>query len=178
MTVEIHSLNPRQMDAFLERRRAVIAFASEMSLADNLAEILRKANEFVPSAAGSILLDNPLDKQPDKSQNLLTFVAAFGDKATGLIGSEIPADQGIAGRVYASGFASFVRSQLEGGSPLVQARATAGSQVTADATDFGKGDGPYLPASSFTMPVRKGEYYMVTVSESGAGGSARFEALF
>lgn len=103
MMVEIHSLNPRQMDAFLERRRAVIAFASEMSLADNLAEILRKANEFVPSAAGSILLDNPLDKRPDKRQNLLTFVAAFGDKATRLIGSEIPADQGIAGRVYASG---------------------------------------------------------------------------
>ena len=103
MSVEIHSLNLRQMDAFLERRRAVIAFASEMSLADNLAEILRKANEFVPSAAGSILLDNPLDKRRDKRQNLLTFVAAFGDKATRLIGSEILADQGIAGRVYATG---------------------------------------------------------------------------
>ncbi len=103
MTVEIHSLNPRQMDAFLERRRAIIAFASEMSLADNLAEILRKGNEFVPSAAGSILLDNPLDKRPDKRRNLLTFVAAFGDKATDLLGSEIPADQGIAGQVYATG---------------------------------------------------------------------------
>ncbi len=91
------------MDAFLERRRAVIAFASEMSLAENLAEILRKANEFVPSAAGSILLDNPLYKRPDKSQNLLTFVAAFGDKATALIGSEIPSEQGIAGHVYTTG---------------------------------------------------------------------------
>ncbi len=103
MSDEIHYLNPRQMDAFLERRRAVIAFASEMSLAENLAEILRKANEFVPSSAGSILLDNPLDKRPDKRQNLLTFVAAFGDKATQLIGREILADQGIAGRVYATG---------------------------------------------------------------------------
>ncbi|MEM7351155.1 MAG: sensor domain-containing diguanylate cyclase [Acidobacteriota bacterium] len=103
MTVEIHALSAQQMDAFLERRRAVIAFASEMSLADNLAEILRKANEFVPSAAGSILLDNPLDKRADKRRNLLTFVAAFGDKATQLIGSEIPAEQGIAGHVYATG---------------------------------------------------------------------------
>ena len=103
MTVEIHALNAHQMDAFLERRRAVIAFASEMSLADNLAEILRKANEFVPSAAGSILLDNPLDKRADKRLNLLTFVAAFGDKATQLIGSEIPAEHGIAGHVYATG---------------------------------------------------------------------------
>ncbi|MEM7587776.1 MAG: sensor domain-containing diguanylate cyclase [Acidobacteriota bacterium] len=103
MSVDIHSLNPQQMDAFLERRRAVIAFASEMSLADNLAEILRKANEFVPSAAGSILLDNPLDKQPEKRRNLLTFVAAFGDKATRLIGTEIPSERGIAGHVYATG---------------------------------------------------------------------------
>ncbi len=103
MSDEIHYLNPRQMDAFLERRRAIIAFASEMSLAENLAEILRKANEFVPSSAGSILLDNPLDKRPDKRQNLLTFVAAFGDKSTQLIGREILADQGIAGKVYATG---------------------------------------------------------------------------
>ncbi|MCP3961452.1 MAG: sensor domain-containing diguanylate cyclase [bacterium] len=103
MSDQIHSLDAHHMDAFLERRRAVIAFASEMSLADNLAEILRKANEFVPSAAGSILLDNPLDKRPDKSHNLLTFVAAFGAKATRLIGTEIMANQGIAGQVYATG---------------------------------------------------------------------------
>ena len=91
------------MEAFLERRRAVIAFTSEMSLADNLAEILRKANEFVPSAAGSILLDNPLAKKPDKRQNKLTFVAAFGEKAMALIGREIAAEQGIAGHVYSTG---------------------------------------------------------------------------
>ncbi len=103
MTLEIHALDPQQMEDFLERRRAVIAFASEMSLADNLAEILRKANEFVPSSAGSILLDNPLEKSPEKHQNRLTFVAAFGDKAIALIGREISAEQGIAGHVYASG---------------------------------------------------------------------------
>lgn len=91
------------METFLERRRAVIAFASEMSLADNLAEILRKANEFVPSAAGSILLDNPLEKKKDKLNNQLTFVAAFGEKSKELIGREIGARQGIAGHVYASG---------------------------------------------------------------------------
>ena len=91
------------MEAFLERRRAVIAFSSEMSLVDNLAEILRKANEFVPSEAGSILLDNPLAKKPDKRGNSLTFVAAFGEKATAVIGREIVADQGIAGHVYVTG---------------------------------------------------------------------------
>ncbi|RMH20169.1 MAG: sensor domain-containing diguanylate cyclase [Acidobacteria bacterium] len=103
MSIEIHALAPREMEAFLERRRAILAFPSEVSLADNLAEILRKANEFVPSAAGSILLDNPLEKRPEKERNRLTFVVAFGDKAEQLIGREIPADQGIAGRVYVTG---------------------------------------------------------------------------
>jgi len=91
------------MEAFLERRRASFAFTSEMNLAENLAEILRKANEFVPSAAGSILLDNPLDKRPERQANHLTFVAAFGEKADGLIGRQIPADHGIAGHVYITG---------------------------------------------------------------------------
>lgn len=103
MTLEIHHLDPGKMEAFLERRRATLAFASEMNLAENLAEILRKANEFVPSMAGSILLDNPLDKKPAKAHNMLTFVAAFGEKATSLMGREISAQYGIAGRVYATG---------------------------------------------------------------------------
>ncbi len=102
-SLEIHHLDSQQMEAFLERRRATFAFSSEMNLAENLAEILRKANEFVPSSAGSILLDNPLDKHPERQHNRLTFVAAFGDKAPELIGQEIPADQGIAGRVYITG---------------------------------------------------------------------------
>lgn len=103
MSIDIHAIDPRQMEAFLERRRAVIAFSTEMSLVDNLAEILRKANEFVPSEAGSILLDNPLAKSADKRENNLTFVAAFGEKATDVIGHEITAGQGIAGHVYVTG---------------------------------------------------------------------------
>lgn len=91
------------MGAFLERRRATLAFSSEMNLAENLSEILRKANEFVPSAAGSILLDNPLEKSQDRSQNRLTFVSAFGEKSEEVIGREIAADNGIAGHVYLHG---------------------------------------------------------------------------
>ena len=103
MTIEIHALGPQKMEMFLERRRATAPFSAEPSMADNLAEILRKANEFVPSAAGSILLDNPVDKKPDKNCNDLTFVVAFGDQSEGLIGTTIPASQGIVGRVYTTG---------------------------------------------------------------------------
>lgn len=101
---EVFSLDPHALEQFLERRRASMPnFEPEMSLADNLVEVLRKANEFVPSQAGSILLDNPRLKQVDRSRNRLTFLAAFGDKAQLLVGQTLPADQGIAGHVYLSG---------------------------------------------------------------------------
>ncbi len=96
-------LDPVQLERFLERRRANPTFPLELSLAENLMEVLRRANGFVPSAAGSILLDNPSDKHDERRRNMLTFIAAFGEKASELIGKVIPADHGIAGRVYLTG---------------------------------------------------------------------------
>ncbi|HKI86006.1 MAG TPA: sensor domain-containing diguanylate cyclase, partial [Thermoanaerobaculia bacterium] len=61
------------------------------------------ANEFVPSDSGSILLDRPRDKDGDRSQHVLTFVAAFGPHALDLLGRTLAADQGIAGHVYLTG---------------------------------------------------------------------------
>ncbi len=98
-----HSLEAVQLERFLERRRANPSFPLELSLAENLVEVLRRANGFVPSAAGSILLDDPSNKQEDRRRNSLTFIAAFGDKSSCLVGQVIPADQGIAGRVYLTG---------------------------------------------------------------------------
>lgn len=103
MKVEYHSLEPVELANFLERRRANPSMSLEVSLAENLVAVLRKASEFVPSEAGSILLDNPHEKQANRQNNTLTFIAAFGEKSERLIGQEIPADRGIAGHVYLSG---------------------------------------------------------------------------
>jgi diguanylate cyclase (GGDEF)-like protein len=103
VSIECHSLDHLHLVRFLERRRANPMFPLELSLAENLAEVLRRANGFVPSAAGSILLDDPQAKQDDRRQNLLTFIAVFGEKSEGLIGRTIAGDQGIAGRVYMTG---------------------------------------------------------------------------
>lgn len=103
VSIECHSLDHVHLVRFLERRRANPMFPLELSLAENLAEVLRRANGFVPSAAGSILLDDPQAKQDDRRKNLLTFIAAFGDKSEGLVGRTIAGDQGIAGRVYMTG---------------------------------------------------------------------------
>jgi len=63
---DVLSLEPSELERFLERRRASPPqFPLEMDLAENLVEVLRKANEFVPSQAGSILLDDPLTKNSD-----------------------------------------------------------------------------------------------------------------
>ena len=102
-SLHFHCLDHVQLERFLERRRANPQFPLELSLAENLVEVLRRANSFVPSAAGSILLDNPSEKREDRRQNTLTFIAAFGEKAAGLLGQTIPADHGIAGRVYLTG---------------------------------------------------------------------------
>jgi diguanylate cyclase (GGDEF)-like protein len=103
VAADYHCLDHVQLERFLERRRANPQFPLELSLAENLLEVLRRANSFVPSAAGSILLDNPVEKHEDRRFNQLTFIAAFGDKCEGLLGQSIPADRGIAGRVYVTG---------------------------------------------------------------------------
>jgi len=106
--VDVLSLDPKDLERFLERRRASPPpFPLEMDLASNLAEVLRKANEFVPSDAGSILLDDPRQKSPERARNRLTFLAVFGDRADALIGQSLPADQGIAGHVYCTGKAHY-----------------------------------------------------------------------
>lgn len=100
---DFHCLQPPRLVNFLERRRAGRAFPLEMNLSENLVAILRKANEFVPSEAGSILLDNPVHKLRQRERNDLTFIAAFGVKAEALVGRRVPAAKGIGGQVYISG---------------------------------------------------------------------------
>ncbi len=102
---EFHCLDPSALERFLQRRRVNPYLALELNLAENLIEVLRKANEFVPSSAGSILLDDPSQKRKDRPGNQLTFIAAFGEKSQGLVGREIQADSGIAGHVYTTGSA-------------------------------------------------------------------------
>jgi len=99
--IELQSLDPQELERFLDRRRATLS--PELSLTENLLEVLRKANEFVPSSAGSILLDDPRRKFRERNRNSLTFIAAFGEKAGELLGQKIPADSGIAGRAYLTG---------------------------------------------------------------------------
>ena len=101
---EVLTLSPDEISRFLMRtRRQRDVAAWEVRLDSHLREILERANDFVPSAAGSILLDDPRAKLAGTQVNRLTFIAVFGPTAARLLGQRIPATAGIAGRVYTSG---------------------------------------------------------------------------
>jgi diguanylate cyclase (GGDEF)-like protein len=71
-----------------------------------LRDILAKANEFVPSESGAILLDNPRAKMFDRKTNRLTVIAAFGEWAERMLGEDLATDQGLSGEVYSTGQAT------------------------------------------------------------------------
>jgi diguanylate cyclase (GGDEF)-like protein len=68
-----------------------------------LREILSKANEFVPSESGAILLDDPRAKVFGRRSSQLTIIAAFGGPSTQLVGLKLDSEHGVVGRVYSSG---------------------------------------------------------------------------
>ncbi|MBI5189836.1 MAG: sensor domain-containing diguanylate cyclase [Nitrospirae bacterium] len=106
--MKIHTLKKGTIEKFLQRTKSRESKPPGMDLGldDILKEILAKANEFVPSRAGSILLDDPFHKfaninSPD--ENLLHFVACFGPGSARLIGYSLPVTLGITGKTYLTG---------------------------------------------------------------------------
>jgi diguanylate cyclase (GGDEF)-like protein len=76
---------------------------SQLAVTSFLGEILSKANDFVPSNSGSILMDQPFDRGATPSETSLYFVATFGSSAQTILGRHLRADRGVAGYVYRTG---------------------------------------------------------------------------
>lgn len=101
--IHFHSLETPQLERFLERHKAGLSLKNEVDLDLVLRQILQKAFEFVPSESGSILLDDPFRKVPSRKENELVFIATFGESSRDLVGTRLPAQHGIVGRVYQTG---------------------------------------------------------------------------
>jgi diguanylate cyclase (GGDEF)-like protein len=101
--IQFHALETAQLERFLERQKAGLSLKNEVDLDLILRQILQKANEFVPSESGSILLDDPFRKVPKREDNDLVFIATFGEASRDLVGHRLSAQHGIVGRVYQSG---------------------------------------------------------------------------
>ena len=101
--IQFHSLDTPQLERFLERHKSGLPFKTDIDLDLVLRQILQKANEFVPSESGSILLDDPFRKLAARQDNELVFIATFGDAGRDLVGQSLSARNGIAGQVYQTG---------------------------------------------------------------------------
>jgi diguanylate cyclase (GGDEF)-like protein len=101
--MQFHALEIPQLERFLERQKAGLSLKSDIDLDLILRQILQKANEFVPSESGSILLDDPFRKVATRRDNELVFIATFGHASRNLIGQRLSAKFGIVGQVYQTG---------------------------------------------------------------------------
>jgi diguanylate cyclase (GGDEF)-like protein len=99
----VYSLPIEDLEPFLDRRRYSAFAVSQLAVTSFLGEILSKANDFVPSSSGSILMDRPFERGETAADTLLYFVATFGSSARNILGRHLRADRGVAGYVYRTG---------------------------------------------------------------------------
>lgn len=105
---EVFVLPPAHLEPFLERYRLDSGVPEATDPCRFIGEVLRRANAFVPSEAGSVLLDNPFERASDPTNHSLYFIAAFGPAGRSLLGASIPTNLGVVGHVYRSGVAHLV----------------------------------------------------------------------
>ena len=89
-----------ELEVFLERYRHDTGVPETMDPGRFIQEVLERANVFVPSEAGSVLLDHPFERAGDPAGAVLYFIAAFGPAAESLLGASIPTTEGVVGHVY------------------------------------------------------------------------------
>src|SRR5690349_9029166 len=100
----IFTLSPEEIARFFVRvRRDQDTEHWDVRLDQALREILERANDFVPSESGGILLDDPRAKLAGSPAPRLTFIAAFGPWRDTMLGVRVPSDRGFAGQIYRSG---------------------------------------------------------------------------
>ncbi len=119
----IVTLSPEEIARFFVRaRRDQDTEHWDVRLDATLREILERANDFVPSESGGILLDDPRAKLAGAPAPRLTFIAAFGPGSNHLLGRRIPSDTGFAGRVYKQGRPAQT-DHLDSEDPIVETAA-------------------------------------------------------
>src|SRR4029079_7737560 len=86
-TAAIFTLSPEEILRFFVRvRRDQDTEHWDVRLDAALREILERANDFVPSEAGGILLDDPRAKLAGSPAPRLTYIAAFGSGVESVVG--------------------------------------------------------------------------------------------
>jgi diguanylate cyclase (GGDEF)-like protein len=87
---------------FLKREQRPSTVA-DLDLNRIFRELLHRANDFLPSEAGTIYLDDPLDTDENGNRLSLVVIAGFGPKSDDLMEERFSTAKGIVGEVYRSG---------------------------------------------------------------------------
>lgn len=98
----ILTLSPEEITRFLVRPRRERE-QPEMALDSHLREVLARANDFVPSDSGALLLDDPRAKLAGRPSDRLTVIACFGPGAAHELGRRVSLAEGLAGHIYRQG---------------------------------------------------------------------------
>ena len=103
--MEVHIASDEIIERLLEAESSLLDLEGpdEVDLKKLLIEILRSANDFVPSESGSILLNDTILGHSSGLPETLCFVACYGEGADKLAGVRILVDTGIVGATYSSG---------------------------------------------------------------------------
>jgi len=125
----IVALAPEEIARYLMRtRRGRELGRFDLHLDEHLREVLARADDFVPSDAGAIVLDDPRAKLARlAAPGRLTVIACFGADG-GLVpsvGTRVPANHGFIGRVYQGGVPLLDEGGL--GVPVVLGEAICGA---------------------------------------------------
>ncbi len=98
----IHCIGSAKLAHFLKREHRSAAGA-DLDLDRIFRELLRRANDFLPSEAGTIYLDDPLDVNEHGNSLSLVVIAGFGPKSDDLMEERFSTGKGIIGEVYRTG---------------------------------------------------------------------------
>ncbi len=97
--MKTHSLPNQELILFLKPEEPTGGPSYEIDLCQVFREILQRANDFVPSQAGTIFIrDATSESEPE-----LLVAAAFGEDGERLVGERLAVDEGIAGYVFQEG---------------------------------------------------------------------------
>lgn len=98
----IRCISSAKLAHFLKREHRSSTVA-DLDLDRIFRELLQRANDFLPSQAGTIYLDDPLDVDEGGNSLSLVVIAGFGPKAEDLMEERFSTGKGIIGEVYRTG---------------------------------------------------------------------------
>jgi len=101
--MKVHCITNPELGHFLKRKQRGESVPEDLDLRSVFCDILQRANDFLPSEAGSIFIDDPVIAEEELDQGELVLIACFGETAGQLVGLRLFSTSGIVGHVYHSG---------------------------------------------------------------------------